>query len=75
MRGRQVATQGVAGKYDIGGFNLLQGQDSPDQQFDFSVEINDYDRDSFGGSGTTYAEFSVRVDGTGLFNDGIVTFI
>lgn len=60
------------GSYDIGGFNLVQGQDSEDQKFDFAVEINDYDGDTYGGTGVTYANFLVGVDGTGLNNDDSV---
>ncbi|TIN31236.1 MAG: hypothetical protein E5Y31_03455 [Mesorhizobium sp.] len=63
--------EAVAGKFDIGGFNLLQGQDTPDQSFDFAVQITDYDNDVDGGTLDALANFSVGVDGTGIFDDGI----
>ncbi|MER9333921.1 hypothetical protein NKJ06_07910 [Mesorhizobium sp. M0293] len=63
--------EAVAGKFDIGGFNLLQGQDTPDQSFDFAVQITDYDSDVDGGTADAFANFSVGVDGTGIFDDGI----
>ncbi|MER8576803.1 DUF5801 domain-containing protein [Mesorhizobium sp. M1338] len=70
--GHDVADiEAVAGKFDIGGFNLLQGQDTPDQSFDFAVQITDYDSDVDGGTADAFANFSVGVDGTGVFDDGI----
>ncbi|MER8467589.1 hypothetical protein, partial [Mesorhizobium sp. M1396] len=70
--GHDVADiEAVAGKFDIGGFNLLQGQDTPDQSFDFAVQITDYDSDVDGGTADAFANFSVGVDGTGIFDDGI----
>jgi hypothetical protein len=58
---------GVAGTFDIGGFNLLQSLDTPDQLFDFSVKITDADLDTDGGPSVTFANFGVEVDGTGQF--------
>jgi hypothetical protein len=65
-------TQNLSGSYDIGGFNLLVGQDTPDQLFDFSVLISDYDGDSDGGAADAFANFSVGIDGTGINNDDVV---
>jgi hypothetical protein len=50
--------------FDIGGFNLAQGQDTPDQKFDFTVAITDYDGDTEESN-----TFEVFVDGTGNFNN------
>ena len=62
-----VLIEGTAGKYDIGGFNLLQDLSTPDQQFDFEVTITDFDGDQ-----ATSNEFGILVDGTGTWdNDGI----
>jgi hypothetical protein len=58
---------GQAGKFDIGGFNFREGQDTPDQNFDFSVKITDADLDTAGGQSDALANFSVEVDGTGQF--------
>lgn len=59
--------EGVAGKYDIGGINLLEAQPTPDQRFDYTVAITDYDLDR-----DTSNEFSIGVDGTGPFDDDMV---
>lgn len=67
-----VLAQGVGGKWDLGGFNLSEGVDAPDQVFDFSVLINDYDGDTYGGTNVSFANFSIGVDGTGVFDDGLV---
>ena len=64
--------QWEAGSYNIGGFNIIQGQDTPDQMFDFSVQIADYDGDEDGGAADAFANFSVLVDGTGIYNDPLV---
>ena len=61
-----------AGSYNLGGFNIIQGQDTPDQTFHFSAKITDYDGDSFGGVNTAISNWSVLVDGTGAFNDPLV---
>ncbi len=63
--------QHVSGSYDIGGFNLLQGQDTPDVDFEFSVAIQDKDGDlnNFNGTSQTFDDFKIKVDGTGTFND------
>jgi hypothetical protein len=65
-----VLIEGVAGKYDLGGFNLVVAQPTPDQQFDFTVNVTDFDNDV-----VTSNEFSVGVDGTGLGvndNDAVI---
>ena len=63
-----VLIEGVAGKYDLGGFNLVVEQPTPDQQFDFIVNVTDFDGDV-----ATSNEFSVGVDGTGVNdNDQVV---
>ena len=54
-----VLIEGVAGKYDLGGFNIVAAQPTPDQQFDFTVNVTDFDNDV-----VTSNEFSVGVDGT-----------
>jgi hypothetical protein len=63
----QVLVEGVAGKWDIGGFGTTQGAPTPDQKFDFVARVTDGDGD-FSTSG-----FSVGIDGTGIFDDGIVS--
>lgn len=67
-----VRVEGVGGKWDLGGFNLTEGVDTPDQAFDFSVLINDYDGDTSGGSSTTFANFHIGLDGTGAYDDALV---
>jgi hypothetical protein len=63
-----VLIEGVAGKYDLGGFNLVQAQPTPDQQFNFTVNVTDFDGDV-----VTSNQFSVGVDGTGVNdNDQVV---
>lgn len=52
------------GKYDIGGFNLMEAQPTPDQTFDYTVTITDFDGDT-----DTSNEFTVLVDGTGIYDD------
>jgi hypothetical protein len=62
----QVLVEGVAGKWDIGGFGTTQGAPTPDQKLDFVVRATDGDAD-FSTSG-----FSIGIDGTGIFDDGVV---
>jgi hypothetical protein len=52
--------ENVSGSFDIGGFNTFSNQDVPSQDFDFQVQVNDYDNDSFT---STLAQFSVSIDG------------
>jgi len=61
----------VSGSYDIGGFNLLQGQDAADVDFEFSVGIVDQDGDitHFNAPDQVFDDFKIKVDGTGSFND------
>jgi hypothetical protein len=63
--------QHVSGSYDIGGFNLLQGQDTPDVDFEFSVAIEDNDGDlnNFNGVSQVFDDFKIKVDGSGVFDD------
>ena len=63
--------QHVSGSYDIGGFNLLQGQDTADVDFEFSVAVVDKDGDinHFAGTNDVFDDFRIKVDGTGGFND------
>ncbi len=55
--------QNVSGSYDIGGFNIFNNVNVPSQDFDFSVQISDYDNDVFGGAAATFANFAVHIDG------------
>jgi hypothetical protein len=50
--------------FDIGGFNLAQGQDTPDQKFSAEVTLTDYDLDQV--VSNTFENF---VDGTGQFDN------
>ena len=62
-----VLVEGVSGKFDIGGFGTTQGAPTPDQKLDFVVKATDGDGDS------ATSGFSIGIDGTGPFDDGIVT--
>ena len=62
----QVLITGAGGKFDIGGFGALQASPTPDQVLNFVVKATDGDTDS------STAGFSVGIDGTGIFDDGIV---
>jgi hypothetical protein len=55
--------EGVAGKYDIGGFNVLQRDDTPDQLLEFTAKVTDGDGD------IDTASWKVGIDGTGVFDD------
>jgi hypothetical protein len=63
----QVLIQAVAGKFDIGGFGTTQAVPTPDQQLDFVAKVVDGDGDS------STASFSIGIDGTGIYDDGVVT--
>jgi nucleoside-diphosphate-sugar epimerase len=63
----QVLIDDVAGKFGTGGFGAVQAQPTPDQKLDFVAKVLDGDGDS-GTSG-----FSVGIDGTGPFDDGLVS--
>ncbi len=62
----QVLIEGVAGKFDIGGFGTNQSQPTPDQVLYFEATVTDGDGDS-----STDA-FVVGIDGTGPNDDGVV---
>ena len=51
--------QNLSGSYDIGGFNIFNQTDVPAQDFNFQVQINDYDNDSFSSS---LSQFSVHIN-------------
>jgi hypothetical protein len=62
----QVLVEGVAGKFDIGGFGATVANPTPDQKLDFVAKVTDGDGDS------NTAGFSIGIDGTGIFDDGLV---
>ena len=62
----QVKITDVLGKFDVGGFGILQGQDTPDQLLHFTAKVTDGDGDH------ATADWSIGIDGTGVFHDGIV---
>jgi hypothetical protein len=62
----QVFITGVAGKFDVGGFGVVQNNPTPDQKLDFVVRVTDGDGDS------AAAGFSIGIDGTGIFDDDTV---
>lgn len=64
----QVLVTGVAGKFDIGGFGFVQGNDTPDQVLDFTATVTDGDGDS------SEASWKVGIDGTGIYDNNIVIF-
>ena len=51
--------QNLSGSYDIGGFNVFSNTNVPAQDFDFQVQINDYDNDSYT---SALAQFSVHIN-------------
>jgi len=51
--------ENVSGSFDIGGFNTFSNNDVPAQDFDFQVQVNDYDNDVFSSS---LSQFSVHID-------------
>ena len=61
-----VQVAGVEGKFDIGGFNIEEAQPTPDQKFDYTIDIADFDGD------TATDGFSVGLDGTGIYDDDAV---
>jgi hypothetical protein len=63
----QTLITGVAGKFDIGGFGFSQGVDTPDQLLEFTAKVTDGDGDF------ASASWKVGIDGTGIYDDDIVT--
>jgi hypothetical protein len=59
----QVLVTGVSGKFDVGRFGFLEGQDTPDQLFEFTAKVTDGDLD------IDSASWKVGIDGTGVFDD------
>jgi hypothetical protein len=62
----RVLIKGVAGKFDVGAFDITQAQPTPDQKLDFVIRATDGDGDS------ATASFSIGIDGTGIYDDGQV---
>ena len=56
-----------AGKFDIGGFNILEDSATPDQFLEFEATATDGDGD------TDVATWEIGIDGTGGFNDNQVS--
>jgi hypothetical protein len=54
--------QNVSGSFDIGGFSLIQNNDTPDQFFEFTAQATDGDGDA------VQACWEIGVDGTGSFD-------
>src|SRR5262249_498897 len=63
----RVLINGVAGKFDVGRFDITHAQPTPDQKLDFVARATDGDGDF------KTASFSIGIDGTGSFDDGHVT--
>ena len=59
----RVLIKGVAGKFDVGAFDIIQANPTPDQKLDFVVRATDGDGDF------ATAGFSIGIDGTGIFDD------
>jgi len=63
--------ESTGNKFDIGSFAILEAQPTPDQIFNYTVDITDFDDDV-----VTSNEFSVGVDGTGEFdNDAVIGLV
>jgi len=65
----QALITGNGGKFDVGGFGLLEGSPTPDQFFEFTAQATDGDGD------TALACWEVGIDGTGVYDDDAVTGI
>ncbi|MCJ7420202.1 hypothetical protein, partial [Sphingomicrobium astaxanthinifaciens] len=65
----QVLVLGRTGKFDIGAFGTLEPPLIPDLVLDFAAKATDGDLDS------AIASWSVGIDGTGIFDDGVVAGI
>ena len=57
----------TSGKWDVGGFNLQSGNDTPDQTFQFTAKVTDGDGDNASDT------WLVGIDGTGAFDNGAVS--
>jgi hypothetical protein len=62
----RVLIEAVAGKFDIGGFGTSQPQPTPDQLLTFEATVTDGDGD------TALDVFTVGIDGTGIYDDGVI---
>jgi hypothetical protein len=62
----RVLIECVAGKFDIGAFEVLLPAPTPDKILNFVARATDGDADFATGG------FSVGIDGTGIFDDGVV---
>jgi hypothetical protein len=59
----QVLVTGATGKFDVGRFGFLEGNDTPDQLLSFTAQVTDGDGDYAADS------WNVGIDGTGIYND------
>jgi hypothetical protein len=57
--------EGVKGKFDIGGFNIVNTLETPDQKLDFTAKVTDGDGDTDGGGVDPDASWSIGIDGDG----------
>ena len=57
----------TTGSYNIGGFSRFTALDTPDQDLLFTARVTDGDGD------TATASWHVGVDGTGVYDNGIVS--
>ena len=62
----RVLIKGAGGKFDVGAFDITQAQPTPDQKLDFVVRATDGDGDF------STSSFSIGIDGTGIYDDGLV---
>lgn len=63
----QVLITGVSGKFDVGRFGFLEGNDTPDQLLEFTARVTDGDTDFASDS------WVVGIDGTGIYDDNFVS--
>jgi hypothetical protein len=62
----QVLVTGSSGKFDVGRFGFLEGNDAPDEQLDFTARVTDGDADF------AEASWTVGIDGSGIHDDGVI---